>query len=193
MKRDLILTKPITSSFLSCEKDTELILRKLFVSSKPYSDILKSLLVIQAPDCLDNLEKYKAHLDTYSVARLVEEGYIRFAPLTRFQEHEQVKTYLYIYFDDSTRDYNNPKFRDCNVQFHILTHHDQEELGNFRLRSLKILGYIDGLMNEAKLTGIGTLNFKNAYANTSSKNENFGGYSIIYEATHGSDDQIEAE
>jgi hypothetical protein len=46
MKRDTILTKPITSSFLSCEKDTELILRKLFVENKPYSNILKRLLVI---------------------------------------------------------------------------------------------------------------------------------------------------
>jgi hypothetical protein len=46
MKRDVILTKPITSSFLSCEKDTEIILRKLFVESRPYSDILKRLLVV---------------------------------------------------------------------------------------------------------------------------------------------------
>ena len=82
MKRDLILTKPITSSFLSCEKDTELILRKLFVTSKPYSDVLKSLLVIQAPDCLDNIEKYKDVLDSYSVARLVDEGYVQFVPLS---------------------------------------------------------------------------------------------------------------
>ena len=191
MKRDLILTKPITSSFLSCEKDTELILRKLFVSSKPYSDILKSLLVIQAPDCLDNLEKYKAHLDTYSVARLIEEGYVRFAPLARFHEHEQVKAYLYIYFDNFSKDFTNPEFRDCTIKFHAITHHDQEELGNFRLRSLKILGYVDGIMNNTKLTGIGTLNFSNAYSIT--QDENFGGYSAVYEATHGSDDQIEAE
>jgi hypothetical protein len=46
MKRDTVLTQPITSSFLSCEKDTEIILRKLFIESAPYSDILKSLLVV---------------------------------------------------------------------------------------------------------------------------------------------------
>lgn len=191
MKRDTILMKPVTSSFLSCEKDTELILRKLFVTSKPYSDVLKSLLVIQAPDCLDNIEKYKAHLDTYSVARLIEEGYVRFAPREKFEEHEQVKSYLYLYFDNFSKDYTNPEFRDCEVQFTVITHHDQEELGNFRLRSLKILGYIDGIMNNARLTGIGTLNFNNASAFI--QDENFGGYSIIYQATHGSDDQIKAE
>ena len=46
MKRDVVLTQPIRSSFLSCEKDAEIILRKLFVESRPYSDVLKRLLVV---------------------------------------------------------------------------------------------------------------------------------------------------
>jgi len=46
MRRDLVLTGPIESSFLSCEKDTELILRKLFVESRPYSQDLIKLLVV---------------------------------------------------------------------------------------------------------------------------------------------------
>lgn len=188
MKRDLILTKPITSSFLSCEKDTELILRKLFVTSKPYSDILKSLLVIQAPDCLDNIEKYKDVLDSYSVARLIKEGYIKFSPLSQFREHEQVKSYLYIHFDNYTPNADNPQFRDCEVQFHIIVNHDFEELGNLRLRSIKIIGYIDGLLNETKLSGIGTLNFTDAYSFT--HDEHYGGYTLKYFAIHGSDDQI---
>jgi hypothetical protein len=39
MRKDLAL-RPIdfTSSFLSCEKDLETILRKLFIESQPYSD-----------------------------------------------------------------------------------------------------------------------------------------------------------
>jgi len=55
MKKDLAL-RPIdfTSSFLSCEKDLETILRKLFVESQPYSDKLKKLLVINTKDCLDS-------------------------------------------------------------------------------------------------------------------------------------------
>ena len=43
MVKDLAM-KPFQSSFLSCEKDTEIILRKLFVESRPYSDDLKRLL-----------------------------------------------------------------------------------------------------------------------------------------------------
>ena len=50
MKRDTILTKPLSSSFLSCEKDAETIIKKLFVSSKPFSDDLKRLLIINTKD-----------------------------------------------------------------------------------------------------------------------------------------------
>jgi hypothetical protein len=55
MKKDLVM-KPtdFTSSFLSCEKDLEAILKKLFIESQPYSDDLKRLLVINTKDCLDN-------------------------------------------------------------------------------------------------------------------------------------------
>ena len=35
------------SSFLSCEKDQEIILRKLFIENRPHSDQLKRLLIIQ--------------------------------------------------------------------------------------------------------------------------------------------------
>ena len=45
MRKDL--TKPdIRSSFLSCEKDTETILRRLFIESRPHSDVLKKLLAM---------------------------------------------------------------------------------------------------------------------------------------------------
>jgi hypothetical protein len=55
MKVDLAL-KPteFTSSFLSCEKDMQLILKKLFVQSQPYSNDLKKLLIINTKDCLSN-------------------------------------------------------------------------------------------------------------------------------------------
>ena len=44
---------PIQSSFLSCEKDTELILNRLFIDGKQYSRWLKRLLIINNKDCLD--------------------------------------------------------------------------------------------------------------------------------------------
>lgn len=57
MKVDLVMKKiDFSTSFLSCEKDAESILRKLFIESRPYSDYLKRLLVINTKDCLDNLD-----------------------------------------------------------------------------------------------------------------------------------------
>ena len=56
MRKDLTIIKPIKSSFLSCEKDFEMILRKLFIESRPYSEELIKLLVINTKDCLDNKE-----------------------------------------------------------------------------------------------------------------------------------------
>jgi hypothetical protein len=87
MKRDTRRTTPITSSFLSCEKDTETILRKLFIESKPYSNVLKRLLVVQAKDCLDN-DAYDAEVEHISIAQLRKNGYIILEPRVELQEHE---------------------------------------------------------------------------------------------------------
>lgn len=191
MKRDLILTEPLTSSFLSCEKDTELILRKLFIECRPYSDLLKSLLIIQSPDCLENLNKYKAELDSWSIAKMIEKEYIVLTPRIRREEHEQLKTCLNLSFDEFTPNATNPKFRDCMVHFDIICHHDSWNLQNFQLRPYKILGYIDGILNTNRLSGIGTLNFFGCKHNI--LNEEWGYHSLSYLAIHGSDDKIETQ
>ena len=84
MKRDLIDTKPIVSSFLSCEKDTETILKKLFVESRPYSDVLKKLLVVQNKNVLD--ENYD--MSEYTMKRLIDEKYIILSPRVDFEQFE---------------------------------------------------------------------------------------------------------
>ena len=70
-----------TTSFLSCEKDTELIVKKLFFESGENSDLLKRLLVITAKDCLDTKNSdYKKLIDSISLADLWSEGYISIVP-----------------------------------------------------------------------------------------------------------------
>ena len=51
MHKDLV-SEP-RSSFLSCEKDVEIILKKLFIDKKVWGDQLKRLLVLNTQDCLD--------------------------------------------------------------------------------------------------------------------------------------------
>ena len=192
MKRNLAITN-IHSSFLSCEKDMETILKKLFIESRPYSDELKRLLVINTKDCLDNFtsEVYNTKLKEMSVAKLREEGYIKIEPKIRFPEHEEVKSYIIITFDNFTTNEKNPQFRDCTVNFDIICHTDYWDIGNYRLRPLKIAGYIDGLLNNTKLSGIGTFNF--AGCNELILNEDLSGYTLSYRAIHGSDDIIPAK
>lgn len=190
MNRNLVRLPVLQSSFLSCEKDTETILRKLFVESRPYSDELKRLLVISAKDCLDNKDnpKYLEKLNSMSIAKMREEGYIKLEPKVRLPEHEQIKAYMIISFDNFTPNAKNPEFRDCNINFDIICHTDYWDIGNYRLRPLKICGYIDGLLNESKLSGIGKLSF--AGSSQIILSEDLSGYSISYRAIHGTDDQI---
>ena len=181
------LTKPIKSSFLSCEKDLELIIEELFVKNKRYARTLKKLLIINTKDCLDN-PKYDDIVDKYSVADLIEQGYIRFKPKIEMNEHEEIKSYIFINFDNFIES-KNPEFRDNTISFDIICHTDYWDLGDYRLRPLKILGYIDGMLNKNKLTGIGILNFVNCKALL--LNENLSGYILNYIAYHGSDDMIQ--
>ena len=194
MRRDTRITSSqFSSSFLSCEKDIEEILKKLFISSKPYSDILKRLLVINTKDCLDNQdsEVIKKTLSEMSLAKLRQMGYIKLEPKIRFGEFEEVKAYVIITCDNFSPTITNPEYRDCTVHFDIICHTDYWDLGNYRLRPLKIAGYIDGILNKAKLSGIGTFEFMGC--NQLVLNEELSGYSLVYKAVHGSDDQIPVE
>ena len=162
MKKDLAL-RPIdfTSSFLSCEKDLQAILKKLFIESQPFSNDLKRLLVINAKDCLDNRDSivYQNAVKDMSLAKLRDQGYIKFEPKINMSEHEEIKSYLAFTFDNFRPNLNNPQFRDCNIYIDVLCHTDYWDLGKFRVRPLKICGYIDGILNNAKLSGIGTFQF----------------------------------
>lgn len=194
MRRDINLpSSQFSSSFLSCEKDIEEVLRKLFVSSKPYSDYLKKLLVINTQDCLDNETSttIQQKIADMSLAKLRQEGYIKLEPKIRFGEHEEVKSYIIISCDNFTPNATNPHYRDCTVTFDIICHTDYWDIGNYRVRPLKIAGYIDGILNKARLSGIGTFNFMGC--NQLILNEELSGYTLMYSAIHGNDDKLEAE
>lgn len=193
MKRDVIVPpSQFKSSFLSCEKDYETILKKLFITSKPYSDILKKLLVINTPDCLDedseNQIEYKKIIDSMSLKQLRDKGYIKLEPKIKMGEHEEVKSYIIIAFDNFSPNVTNPYFRDCTVSFDIICHTDYWDIGDYRMRPLKIAGYIDGLLSECKLSGIGTFNFLGC--NQLILNEDLSGYTLMYRAVHGNDDKL---
>ena len=194
MRRDVNLpSSQFSSSFLSCEKDIEEILRKLFVSSKPYSDYLKRLLVINTKDCLDNETSttIQQKIADMNLAKLRQEGYIKLEPKIRFGENEEVKSYIIVSCDNFSPNATNPYYRDCTVTFDIICHTDYWDIGNYRVRPLKIAGYIDGILNKARLSGIGTFQFMGC--NQLILNDTLSGYTLMYRAVHGNDDKIEVE
>ena len=190
--RNYVREEDLKSSFLSCEKDAEEIVRKLLVDSRPYSDELKRLLLINNKDCLDDRtnETYKKIIKETSVADMIDKGYIRLKPQIKMEENQEVMNYIVLAFDNFTPT-SNLHYRDCVVEIDILSHIDYWDIGNFRQRPIKIMGYIDGILNECKLTGIGTLNFIGA--NEIVLSEELAGYCLMYRAVHGDDDLIPPE
>lgn len=192
MKRDVIMpASKFNSSFLSCQKDIETILRKLFIESKPYSDYLKRLLIINTEDCLDTDNPIYNEQIKKSLKELIDKGYISFIPKIKFGEHEKVKSYLVISIDNFSSNSTNPYYRDCTVNFDIICHTDYWDIGDYQVRPLKIVGYIDGILNECKLSGIGTFNFLGC--NQLLLNQELSGYTLSYRAVHGNDDKLPPE
>ena len=202
MRKDLIKTQPIYSSFLSCDKDTETIIKTLFVDSKPYSDILKRLLVVNKPDCLDiENADYQKLIDSKSLGTLIEEGYIRLNPKIARTEFEDIRSFILITFDNFSPNRSNPEFRDCTVNFDIICYMDEWCLDDYKVRPLAIVGYIDGILNSLtdknkltvrstgnniKMSGYGSYKFLGC--NLSVLNEDISMYTLSYRAEHFTED-----
>ena len=186
IRRAPVLETNYKSSFFSYEKNLELIVKKLFVDNPTYAENLKRLLVINKPDCLaTGNEAYNKLIKDYSVGRLKKEGYIRTVPRLDLKEHEDIKSYIIIMMDDFTPT-SNDKYRDCTITFFVFSEYDYAEMDNYEYRPIKIAGYIDGIMRDAKLAGIGKLQFLGAQQVP--LNEYWGGMALMYITTHGEEE-----
>lgn len=182
-------TDRFETTFLSANKDTEEIIRRLFVENKPYSEDLIRLLVINTPDCLTDKTNatYRAQVQSMSLAKLRQEGYLKLVAKIGAKENEEAKSYLIITFTNFTPT-SNHYYRNCTLAIDIQCPLDNYELNNYGIRPLMIAGYVDAILNEAKLSGIGTLQFMGMSEIT--LEENMGGYCMMYQSTHGADDVI---
>ena len=198
MRKDLITFKPLFSSLLSCDKDVEKILKTLFISSKPYSDILKRLLIINNKDCLDSSKQsYKEIIDSYSLANLIDKGYIRLNSKISRGTHEEIKTYILVSLDDFRPNSKSAHYIDYNINFDIVCYNDAWVLNDYRVRPLMICGYIDGILNSLtqdnqrldkthqshiKLSGIGQ--YEMLGCNYTILNEDLAMYTLSYSGSH---------
>lgn len=198
MRKDLISFKPIYSSLLSCDQDMEKILKTLFISSKPYSDMLKRLLVINNKDCLDMSNKdYQQVIDAYSLGDLIDKNYIRLNPKVARGTHEQIKTYIIVSFDNFTPNIKSKHYIDYDINFDIICYNDAWVLNDYQVRPIMICGYIDGILNSLtqdnqrlekthqshiKLSGIGEYDFIGCSFDI--LNQDLGMYTLSYHGTH---------
>lgn len=189
MKANLARVKKLESSFLSCDKDLETILKKLFIENQPHSKELIRLLVVNTENY--SSPAYDAVLEQYDLPTLIKEGYIRRNPRTKFGESEEVKSYITITFNNFKPNMFNPYYRDCTININVLSPLEYWDLEDYQERPLKIAGYVDGILNNSKLSGIGTLTLSSCKLDIF--DSNIAGYSLMYNATHGIEDVLPIE
>lgn len=100
------------SSFLSVQKDLNLIIDKIFASKR-----LQNLLYYNTPDALD-----KPYLNEDEQLSLFKNN-IKVVP--KLYIDGSVLSYIIISFDNFTTNAENPEFRDNIISFDIICHFDQ--------------------------------------------------------------------
>ena len=163
------------SSFLSTDKDYSIIVKKILEN-----DTLCKLLYYQQKDCL------QAPNLTQKQKLTMIDNQIKLVPY--LQVTSECPIYILILMDNFRPNMNNPEFKDCNIVFCVLCHPDHWNLGNFQLRPQKIVGELDAMFNDARLTGIGTLQWINA--GNFLMSDDLMGMMVMYRAVHGVEDEI---
>ena len=162
------------SSFLSVEKDMELITNKILKNER-----LKKLLYYTTKDALNKPEiGQDASLELFG-------RNIKIVP--KLSIDNSILNYIIISFDNFIPNATNPEFRDNIISFDVICHFDQWQLKGFSLRPYKIAAEIDSMFNGKHLTGIGELEFLGA--NQLVINDEFAGFSLMYQAIHGEEDK----
>ena len=164
------------SSFLSVDKDISR-LCDLFLSNERLCRLL-----------------YYDHNDPMHENNVEDKGkllschYIRTMPKVPIEK--KLKNYIVISFDNFIPT-TNPEFRDNVINIEIMCNYDCWQIADCQLRPYRIAGEIDSMLDGAKLSGIGTLQFVSA--NQIIIEGNWGGLSLTYLATHGEDDKKKFE
>lgn len=153
------------STFESAEKDLFGIVQRLIENNK-----LKNLLFYQTKDAIR--QKNLTDEETLSLLH----SNIRVIP--NLSVDPEVKAYVIISFDNFVPNATNPEYRDNIITFDIICHMDCWVLENYQLRPYKIAGEIDGMLNNSKLNGIGTVEF--AGGNQLILNSELAGFSLMY-------------
>ena len=162
------------SSFLSTEKDMNLIVQMIMKNSR-----LKKMLHYTTKDCLN-----KPELTEDETLELFGKN-IKIVP--KLYVDGSVLNYIIVSFDNFLPNRTNPEFRDNIIEFDIICHFDQWNMKDFQLRPYKIAAELDSMFNGKHLTGIGELEFLGA--NQMILTDEYAGLCVMYQAIHGEEDK----
>lgn len=165
--------KPGKSSFLSVEKDLEILINTFLSNDK-----LMNLIHYDSKDAL-----IRPQLTMEQKIDMVGKN-IKIIP--KLDVDTDFLQYIIVNFDNFTPS-QNTEFRDNIVEIDICCHFSQWMLGDFRLRPYRIAGEIDSMIDNKHFSGIGTLQFVNA--NIILLEHEYAGLCLQYAATHGEDDK----
>lgn len=161
------------SSFLSVEKDMELLIDKLLANKR-----LQKYLYYTDKDPMS-----KPNLTSEQASELFNTN-IKIVP--KIYVDRSVLQYVLIQFDNFTPS-KNPEFRDNTIEFDIICHFDQWQLTDFKLRPYRIAAELDSMLNNQRLTGIGKLEFISA--NEILLTDEYAGLCLMYRTYHGEEDK----
>ena len=161
------------SSFLSVEKDMELLINKMLANPR-----LQKYLYYTQKDPLS-----QPALTTEQALELFNKN-IKIVP--KIYVDKSVLQYVIVQFDNFSPS-SNPEFRDNTIEFDIICHFDQWTLKDFQLRPYRIAAEIDSMLDKKRLTGIGKLEFVGA--NEILLTDEYAGLCLMYRTYHGEEDK----
>ena len=162
------------SSFLSVEKDMELITRELLKNER-----FKRLLFYNSKDAME-----RPNLTQDESLGLINKN-IKIVP--KLYVDNSVLSYVIVNFDNFTPNRTNPEFRDNIIEFDIICHFDQWQMHDFKLRPYRIAAEIDSMFDGKHLTGIGELEFVGC--SQVMLTDEYGGLFLMNAAIHGYEDK----
>lgn len=163
------------SSFLSVDKDIASICN-MFIENDRICRLLYRT---------DKTPMQDSNLSEEEKIKLFTDKYIRTVP--KISVDSQTLNYIIVSFENFLPSRNNNEFRNNDIVIDIVCHFDQWSIADGQIRPFRLAGEIDSMLNGAKLSGIGTLEFKGADQMIYSGE--FGGITLLYRAVHGDDDK----
>lgn len=160
IKTNSYLEKNFAFPFQSISRNQEQIFYKLFEEVPGWGEILKRLMIIDKPDCLDTSQlQYKKIVSEYSLKRLKDDTYIVLNPGVKLENHDEAKVHVYFSFGNAVPSVTNPEYKVITLTVQVLCDLEIWELEDFKIRPWEITSMIVGILDKSKLSNVGSVEY----------------------------------